>query len=296
MTFRIARCCVTLGVLFMGTWGCVTKVPGEWHNEENFRWRELSVSHRGGPGFTQLGTSRTSIEFTNSITELQMEQNRNLAQGSGVTVGDVDGDGLLDVYFAKIDGSNALYRNLGNWRFEEITEVSGAAAPDRFSTGVLFADIDGDRDLDLLVTAVGGPNALFENDGKGVFTERLDYVGLNSDRGSMTMSMADIEGDGDLDLYVANYKALSVNDQYSPQDLAFDKVVIEVGDQFEVASAFRDHYSVELREELGLVIRSERAEPDWLYLNDGTGRFESVTHTSGRFLDETGTPITEAPD
>ena len=276
--------------------GCSPSAPGEWNDEGNYRWRELAGAGRRGPGFTQLDASKTGIDFANSVTESQMEQNRHLAQGSGVTLGDVDGDGLIDVYLARIDGPNALYRNLGDWRFEEVAEASGVSAPDRYSTGTAFADVDGDSDLDLLVSALGGPNALFENDGTGSFSERSAEVGLASDRGSMTMTLADVDGDGDLDLYVGNYKTLSIDDVYEPRVRAFDRVVREVGDSFEISPAFRDHYRLDVREELGLLVRRQRADEDWFYLNDGLGNFESVSFTSGRFLDANGAPIAEAPD
>ena len=294
-TFGAAR--LLRFVLFLSViWSCAPSVPGEWHDEGDYRWRDLAGPGRRRTGFTQLDDARTGIAFANAVTEEQMEQNRHLVQGSGVTLGDADGDGLIDVYFARIDGSNALYRNLGDWRFEEISEAAGVAAPDRYSTGVVFADIDGDVDLDLLVSALGGPNALFVNDGSGQFTELSAEAGLTSDRGSMTMTLADVEGDGDLDLYVANYKTLSVDDIYPPEVRSFDRVVREVGDSFEISPAFSEHYRVEVREELNLLVRRQRADQDWFYLNDGSGRFEAVSHTSGRFLDENGEPISEAPD
>src|SRR5213078_3935216 len=89
--------------------------------------------------------------------------------GSGVALGDVDGDGWCDIYFARLDGPNVLYRNLGNWKFEDITAAAGVGCPEQYSTGVAFADVDGDGDLDLLVNSIGGGTRLFLNDGKGRF-------------------------------------------------------------------------------------------------------------------------------
>ena len=80
-----------------------------------------------------------------------MLENHNLMNGSGVAAGDFDGDGLCDLYFCAIDGTNALYRNLGNWRFENVTEKAGVGCPGWRSTGAVFADVDGDGRLDLLI-------------------------------------------------------------------------------------------------------------------------------------------------
>jgi hypothetical protein len=193
---------------------------------------------------------------------------------------------LVDIYLAR----------RGDWRFEDVTEQAGVAAPNRFSTGVTFVDVDGDRDLDLLVTALGGPNALYVNDGAGRFEEKSEEVGLESRRGSMTASFADIEGDGDLDLFVSNYKVATVDDLFPPWEREFDRVVRPTDGGFEVAERFRDHYRASIREDLNVVVRTERADPDWLYLNDGTGRFESVPIASGRFHDSDGNPITAEPD
>ena len=97
----------------------------------------------------------------------------------------MDGDGLPDIYLTSNQGSNALYRNLGDFRFEDVTARAGVALTGRHSTGAVFADVDGDGDLDLLVSTLGGGVALFLNDGHGVFTERTKDAGLGSPAGSM---------------------------------------------------------------------------------------------------------------
>src|SRR5438309_10088655 len=199
-----------------------TPSPTVWHDETGYRWRSLSVRSRGGPGFAELLPSRTGIRFTNTITLDSALWNRHLAQGGGVALGDVDGDGLPDVYLTSNQGSNALYRNLGDWRFEDITARAGVAMTGRHSTGAVFADVDGDGNLDLLVSTLGGGVALFMNDGHGGFTERTADAGLGGHTGSMTMTLTDVDGDGHLDLYVANYKTRSAMDIYPPQERSFD--------------------------------------------------------------------------
>ena len=271
--------------------------PEPWHEDVGYRWRELHVpSSRRGPGFTELPASRTGISFVDSVTLDSALWNRHLAQGGGVALGDVDGDGLPDIYLTSNEGSNALYRNLGDWRFEDITAKAGVAMTGRHSTGAVFADVDGDGDLDLLVSTLGGGVALFLNDGHGVFTERTTEAGLASHAASMTMTLTDVDGDGHLDLYVANYKTRSALDIYPPQERAFNQVVRQVGQRFEVVPKFQKDYRVVDRPEYNLVSMQQRADPDAFYLNDGKGHFTFVPWTKGRFLDETGKPLAAAPE
>src|SRR5204862_121682 len=81
------------------------------------------------------------------------------------------GDGLVDLYFCGLDNHNVLYRNLGQWKFEDITASARVGCSGQYSTGAVLADIDGDGDLDLLVNALGGGTRLFLNDGRAHFTE-----------------------------------------------------------------------------------------------------------------------------
>lgn len=253
------------------------------------------MPHRG-VGFTELSPSRTGVAFTNSVALDSVLQNRHLAQGGGVALGDADGDGLPDIYLTSNQGANALYRNLGGWRFADVTAAAGVALTGRHSTGATFADVDGDGDLDLLVSTLGGGVALLVNDGHGVFAERTAQAGLGQPAGSMTMTLTDVDGDGRLDLYVANYKTRSAMDVYSPQERAFDQVVRHVGDRYEVVPKFQKEYRVVDRPEYGLVSMQQRADPDGFYLNDGAGHFTLVPWTSGRFRDEAGKPLAAAPE
>ncbi|HEX9892636.1 MAG TPA: VCBS repeat-containing protein, partial [Gemmatimonadales bacterium] len=254
-----------------------------WHAEAGYRWRELRIA-AGQPGFTRMGP-RTGIRFENRVSDSVLLGNRILGQGGGVALGDVDGDGLVDVFLARTEGPNALYRNLGGWRFEDVSDRAGVAAADRYSTGAAFADVDGDTDLDLVLLATTGPNTLFLNDGRGRFSEhRLDTL----PRGSTTPALADVDGDGDLDLYVANYKPVSVPDVIPPQRRAFDQVVSQVAPgRFEVTPAYREHFRLVTPPGMGGTYLTIRAEPDQFYLNQG-GRFSLVPLPSERFLDRTG--------
>ncbi|HEX7023309.1 MAG TPA: FG-GAP-like repeat-containing protein [Gemmatimonadales bacterium] len=271
---------------------CGSPPEAPWHQEAGYRWRELRVGG-GKPGFTRMG-ERTGIRFQNEVSESLLVGNRILAQGAGVAMGDVDGDGLTDVFLARTQGSNALYRNLGGWRFEDITKPAGVGAPDRFSTGAAFADFDGDGDLDLILLATTGPNAIFVNDGKGHFTEHGRDLGLDpAGKGATTPAMADVDGDGDLDLYVTNYKPFSPADSVSPQQRAFSQVVREVGPRrFEVAPEYQRDFRLVMRDDMGGLNLTMRADPDDFYLNEG-GRFVRVAMSSDRFRDAQGKPVAE---
>jgi len=124
----------------------------------------------------------------------------------GVSVGDVDGDGLDDIYVAQPDGlPNRLFRNTGNGTFDDITEAAGVAVLDRTSQS-LFADLDNDGDQDLILLTRSGP-MLFVNDGKAHFTRNADAFQFKQPlQGSLTSAaMADYDRDGFLDLYLCAY-------------------------------------------------------------------------------------------
>jgi hypothetical protein len=133
--------------------------------------------------------------------------------GNGLALFDYDADGRLDVYLVtaaeltadrrRIPHRNALYRNLGGWRFEDVSEVAGVDAA-AWGNGACAGDFDGDGHLDLYVTN-WGPNLLFRNNGDGTFEERAAAAGIRAGGWSTGCSFLDADADGDLDLYVARY-------------------------------------------------------------------------------------------
>ena len=102
-----------------------------WEPGDGFRSATLAVGIQGKTGFQKLDASQLGIFFTNQISQTRSILNRNLLNGSGVAAGDVNGDGWCDLYFCGVDSDNVLYRNLGNWKFEDITQVAGVACPAR---------------------------------------------------------------------------------------------------------------------------------------------------------------------
>lgn len=249
--------------------------------QESSRSNPLSVSPSARSGFVLVNSVETGVTFTNVLTDAKAAENQIRLNGSGVALGDIDGDGLCDIYLCRLEGANALYRNLGNWKFEELTSAAGVTCDDQYSTGAALADLDGDGDLDLLVNGIGAGTRLFVNDGKGRFAEATDS-GLLRKFGPTSLALADIDGDGDLDLYVTNYRTTTI------RTTGF--AVLNIGGRRMIRPEDRDHleYTPE-----GRVL--EHGEPDILYRNDGHGRFTPLSWTDGTFLDEDGKPLARPP-
>ncbi len=243
-----------------------------------------------------LTASRTGLTHENRIDDTHGLDNRGLLDGAGVALGDVDGDGRPDIVLASAEAPAALYRNDGDFRFTDITAASGLDFTGLATTSVVLADIDGDRDLDLIVGTFGGPVVLFTNDGRGRFTNVTASSGLSGGYNATTMTLADVDGNGSLDLYVATYKTKNTLDVYTPQQRAFDQVLKKVGDSVVVVDEWRKEYRVEARPDLGGFMRSQRAEPDLFFLNDGAGHFTRTPVMGARFRDERGAPLAAEPD
>jgi hypothetical protein len=124
--------------------------------------------------------------------------------GNGVPIADVDGDGRLDAYFVNQRGRNALYRNLGDGRFEDVTDAAGVGVGDRICVSASFADIDNDGDPDLYVTSVREGNLLFRNVGGGKFEDITAESGLGYHGHSGASVFFDYDRDGRLDVLVCN--------------------------------------------------------------------------------------------
>ena len=288
---------VLLGALFLAPGGTAAQGTAlNWQTGEGHRWSELPVPRTGKTGFTLLPPEITGISFTNFISDQRAVTNQNLLNGSGVALGDVDGDGLCDVYLCRLDGrENKLYRNLGNWKFQDVTEPAGVGCGNQNSTGATFADIDGDGALDLLVNSMGGGTRVFLNDGKGHFKEVTAQAGVLAGTAAMSMALADVDGDGDLDLYVANNRSSTIreepNTDISIKVVDGQSVVVKVNGQPASRPEYAGRFSIG---PTGKIL--EYGEVDVLYLNDGKGHFQALSFTNGGFfMDEDGTPLREPP-
>jgi len=170
--------------------------------------------------FKKMEATQTGIDFQNSIAntaEFNIFNYRNFYNGGGVAIGDINGDGLPDVYLTANMGSNKLYLNKGNLKFEDITEKAGVAVADKWSTGVVMVDLNQDGLLDIYVCnagykeGMGQENELFINNGDLTFTEKAADYGLNDPGYSTHAAFFDYDLDGDLDMYSLNNSFIPVN-------------------------------------------------------------------------------------
>ncbi len=291
-------------LLALGLVACGDAVPrvGEWHPAPGHRWRELDV--RDGvstvagarAGFTALAAVRSGITHRNDVDDARAMADRDLLIGAGAAVGDFDGDGYPDLFLASVEQPAALYRNAGGFTFIDVTAASGITTASISTTGATFADVDNDGDADLLVGTRGGPVMLWLNDGRGHFTDGTAASGLTGGYAATTLTLADVDRDGDLDLYVATYKLRNALDAYPPQARAFDQVVTKTASGYAVKPEWEKEYRIEDRPDLGGIMRSQRADPDLFFLNDGHGHFTHTPIRGTRFRDESGAPLAAEPD
>lgn len=164
--------------------------------------------------FALVSPNYSNIHFNNRIQEsasFNVLQYGYLYNGGGVAIGDIDNDGLDDIYFSSNMASNRLYKNLGNLTFKDITESAGVAANDAWNTGVSMADVNNDGFLDIYVcrSADAYPenrkNLLFINDKKSGFIEMAAAWGIDDAAYSTQAAFFDYDKDGDLDLFLLNH-------------------------------------------------------------------------------------------
>jgi enediyne biosynthesis protein E4 len=283
-------------VLLVALAACDQSVDVAWHDEAGYRWHALRVASRGATRFAEMDGARIGLTHRNDVDDEHALANRNLLIGAGVAVGDIDGDGLPDVFLASVERPAALYHNDGGFHFTDITAASGLRTAGLATLSAAFADVDGDGNLDLVVGTLGGPLQLWLGDGHGHFTDATAASGLVGGYAVTGLAFADVDGDGDLDLYAATYKTRSALDAYPPEARTFEQVVRKVGARYEVQPRWAAEYRIEDRPDLGGVMRSQRADPDLFFLNDGRGHFTRTPTSGVRFRDDAGKPLTQEPD
>lgn len=163
----------------------------------------------------------TGIKFTNSVEdskEANIFNYRNFYNGAGVAIGDINNDGLADIFFTANQGANKLYLNKGNFKFEDISAKAGFTNKKQWSTGVVLVDINHDGWLDIFVCNAGNmmdsslrANQLFINNHDLTFTESAKQYGLDNTGYTTQASFFDYDGDGDLDCFIVNNSPIPVN-------------------------------------------------------------------------------------
>jgi enediyne biosynthesis protein E4 len=253
--------------------------------------------------FTKMPSSQTGITFINQLDfdrNFNIYKYRNFYNGGGVAVGDINNDGLPDVYMSSNMKGNKLYLNKGNFQFEDITDKAGVAGTKSWSTGVSMADVNGDGFLDIYVCNSGDvkggtrENELFINKGNLTFEEKAEAFGL-ADRGLSThAAFFDYDKDGDLDCYLLNnsFRAIgSFNLQKNMRDtrdsLGGHKLFRNDGNKFTDVSAQAGIYGSVQAFGLGVMVGdvnkdgwqdiyvcNDFFERDYLYINQKNGTFK----------------------
>lgn len=180
---------------------------------------ESSPPEKSWP-FELVNAENTGIHFTNTVEnteDFNIFLYRNFYNGAGVAIGDINNDGLSDVFFTSNTGSNKLYVNKGNFVFEDISVTAGVESKDKWSTGVVLIDINQDHLLDIYVCNAGyransnQRNELYINNGDLTFTERASEYRLDENGYTTHAAFFDYDKDGDLDVYVLNNSFMPVN-------------------------------------------------------------------------------------
>ena len=163
----------------------------------------------------------TGIEFSNTVTDskdFNIFTFRNFYNGGGAAIGDINNDGLADVFFTANMGSNKLFLNKGNFKFDDISEKAGFKNKDQWSTGVVMIDINNDGWLDIFISnsghindGVSRENQLFINNHDLTFTESAKAYGLADNGYTTQVAFFDYDMDGDLDCFIVNNSPIPVN-------------------------------------------------------------------------------------
>ena len=261
--------------------------------------------------FTEMDADSTGINFVNQVEnekDFNIFNYRNFYNGGGVGVGDLNNDGLPEVYFTANRGKNKLYLNKGNFKFEDISTKAGVQGSKSWSTGVTMVDINADGFLDIYVCNAGNvagddkKNELFINNGDLTFTEKAGEYNLDDSGFGTHAAFFDYDGDGDLDAYLLNNSFIPVSslgyvnkrelrseDWDIPDVLkgGGDKLMRNDGGKFTDVSEEAGIYGSLIGFGLGVTIgdinndylpdiyvSNDFYERDYLYINQGDGTFK----------------------
>lgn len=261
----------------------------------------LGCGQKEGEAFKLLDAEKSGVNFSNNITEtddLNILDYLYFYNGGGVAIGDINNDGLPDIYFSGNQVKNKLYLNKGNLQFEDISISAGIEGNSDWNTGVVMGDVNGDGLLDIYVCAVvgingfRGHNELFMNNGDLTFTEKSGEFGLDFENYSTTAAFVDYDLDGDLDIYLLNH-AVHNQESFGKASIrnnrayeSGDKLLRNNGNNFEDVSEQTGIYGGANGYGLGVAVAdfnndgypdiyvgNDFHEDDYYYLNNGDGTF-----------------------
>jgi hypothetical protein len=270
----------------------------------------ISCSKNKNQLFEKLSPEVSNVKFSN-----QLDESKNISildylyyyNGGGVALGDINNDGLVDIYFTSNQGKNKLYLNKGGNKFEDISVKAGVEGESDWQTGSIMADVNGDGYLDIYVCAVvgingfEGHNELYINNKDNTFTESASEYGLDIDNYSTSAAFFDYDNDGDLDMYLLNH-AVHSESSFGKADIR-NKRNYECGDKL-----FQNNNGqfIDVSEKAGIFggangyglgiavsdfnldgnpdiyVCNDFHEDDYYYLNNGDGTFtESMKNYFG---------------
>ncbi len=265
--------------------------------------------------FEEIGPEETGITFVNRLTETEefnIIEYLYYYNGGGVAVGDINNDGLPDIYFSANEEENKLYLNEGSMKFRDITDQAGVGSPGMWKTGTSMVDANGDGWLDIYQTRVSkykglqGHNELYLNNGDLTFTEVAKDWGVDFQGFSTHSGFFDMDNDGDLDLYLLNHSVhtpssfgnTTLRDRVDP--VSGDRIYENTGSSFVDITESTGIYASAIGYGLGLgftdfdrdgftdiYVSNDFSENDYLYRNNGDQTFteilEDVAHRTSRF-------------
>ncbi len=252
--------------------------------------------------FEKLPASKTHIDFVNQIKEtpeFNILDYLYFYNGGGVASGDINNDGLVDLFFTSNQGKNKLYLNKGNMEFEDISVKAGVEGFSDWKTGVTMADVNGDGLLDIYICAVSnfkgmeGSNELYINNGDNTFTEKASEYGLDFTGFSTQAAFFDYDKDGDLDCYLLNHAVHNtrsydrVNTRMLKDNEAGDYLYRNDGGKFKDISAESGIYQAAMGYGLGIsvadlnndgwldiYVSNDFHEDDYYYINQKDGTYK----------------------
>ena len=243
-----------------------------------------------GPVFREVDPEVSGVKFMNLTPgppELKKESRLFTIASGGTSVGDVNGDGLIDIYLTSFIGKNTLFINKGKLKFEPAPESAGVTDTAGYGFGSTMIDIDADGDLDIFVTKYNHePNKLFINDGKGSFTEKAKEFGLATIGNGIQSTFFDYDLDGDLDVLIVNNGLSRVGFKHegvtpilmkNNGNNTFTDITSTSGIDHKGFGLSATAADINNDGWPDLYIANDFEEKDYLYINTKNGRFERKT-------------------